>query len=171
MTEWSHVKPDQVKAGDARNSSSMARPSMYEFAGGDQAFLALAAAHHERCLADPELNHPFSHGVNPQHIERLAYYWAEVFGGPARYSQSQGGHSTMLGIHAGEGAGDDYGPRFVACFMQAADDARLPDDPDFRAGLRAYMEWAVREVLSYAPQGSEVPTGLPVPRWSWTGPE
>jgi len=28
---------------------------MYEFAGGDQAFLTLAAAHRERCLADPEL--------------------------------------------------------------------------------------------------------------------
>jgi hemoglobin len=77
----------------------------------------------------------------------------------------------MLGIHAGQGAGDDYGPRFVACFMQAADDAQLPDDPDFRAGLRAYMQSAVREVLSYAPHGAQVPRDLPVPRWSWTGPE
>ena len=59
------------------------RPSMFKFAGGDRAFLALAAAHHERCLQDSELNHPFSHGVNPEHVERLAYYWAEVFGGPA----------------------------------------------------------------------------------------
>lgn len=116
----------------------MRRPSMYEFAGGDPAFLALAAAHHERCLQDPELNHPFSHGVNPQHIERLAAYWAEVFGGPTLYSESHGGHSAMLGIHAGQGAGDDFGPRFVACFMQAADDALLPDDPDFRAALRSY---------------------------------
>jgi hemoglobin len=37
------------------------------------AFLALAAAHHARCLADPELNHPFSHpGQHPRHVERLA---------------------------------------------------------------------------------------------------
>jgi hemoglobin len=144
---------------------------MFEFAGGETAFLALAAAHHERCLQDPELNHPFSHGVNPHHIENLAAYWAEVFGGPARYSESLGGHSGMLGIHAGQGAGDDYGPRFVACFMQAADDAGLPDDPDFRAGLRSYMEWAVGEVLSYSPHGAHVPAALPVPRWSWNGRE
>ena len=146
------------------------RPSIFEFAGGDAAFLALAAAHHERCLQDPELNHPFSHGVNPEHIARLAAYWAEVFGGPARYSESHGGHSTMLGIHAGQGAGDDYGPRFVACFMQAADDAGLPDEPDFRAALRSYMEWATHDVISYAPSGSEVPAGLATPHWSWNGP-
>jgi hemoglobin len=142
---------------------------MFEFAGGDPAFLALAAATHERCLQDPELNHPFSHGLNPQHLERLAAYWAEVFGGPTRYSESYGGHSAMLGIHASTGAGDDYGSRFVACFLQAADDVGLPDDPEFRAGLRSYMEWATREVISYAPPGSRVPDGLPVPRWSWSG--
>ena len=144
---------------------------MFEFAGGRPAFLALASAHHERCLQDPELNHPFSQGVNPQHLERLADYWAEVLGGPARYSDSHGGQSAMLGIHAGKGAGDDFGPRFVACFMQAADDAHLPDDPDFRAGLRAYMEWAVKDVLSYTPPGSQVAEAQVVPRWSWKGRE
>jgi hemoglobin len=35
--------------------------------------------------------------------------------------------------------------------------------------LRAYMEWAVSGVLDYAPQGSEVPEGLPMPHWSWKG--
>ncbi len=149
----------------------MARPSVYEFAGGDAAFLALAAAHHERCLADAELNHPFSHGVNPAHIENLAFYWAEVFGGPARYSELHGGHSAMLDIHARQGAGEDYGPRFVACFVQAADDAKLPEDPDFRRALSSYMEWATREVLSDAAPESSVAADLPVPRWGWNGLE
>ena len=31
----------------------MPSPSIYEFAGGEPAFLALATAHHERCLQDP----------------------------------------------------------------------------------------------------------------------
>jgi hemoglobin len=30
------------------------RGRLYEFAGSDAAFLALARAHHARCLADPE---------------------------------------------------------------------------------------------------------------------
>ena len=147
----------------------MDRPSIYEFAGGEDAFLALAAAHHQRCLDDPELNHPFSHGVNPAHIENLAAYWAEVLGGPTRYSESLGGHSAMLSIHAGKGVGKEYGPRFVECFVRAADDAGLPEDPEFRAALRAYMEWAVGDVLQYAPLGTVAPGALSVPRWSWDG--
>jgi hemoglobin len=147
----------------------MSRPSLYEYAGDDAAFRALATAHHERCLADPVLNHPFSHPGHPEHIARLAGYWAEVFGGPPMYSASCGGHSAMLGIHANTGAEDDLGARFVTCFVQAADDAGLPADPEFRAALRAYMEWAVSEVLSYSPHDAKVPSGLPVPRWSWDG--
>jgi hemoglobin len=76
----------------------------------------------------------------------------------------------MLDIHAGTGAGDDFGERFVACFMEAADDARLPDDAEFRDALRAYMEWAVGEVVAYSPEGTQVPSGLPMRRWTWAGP-
>jgi len=145
------------------------QPSIFEFAGGEQAFLALATAHHERCLQDPVLNHPFSHPGHPDHVQRLASYWAEVFGGPARYSQSCGDQSAVLGIHAGTGAEDELGVRFVRCFVQAADDAGLPGDAEFRAALRAYMEWAVAQVMACSPRGSRVPDGLTVPRWSWDG--
>jgi hemoglobin len=149
----------------------MARPSIYEFAGGEQAFLALAAATHERCLQDPELNHPFSHHLDPHHTEHLAAYWAEVFGGPTRYSSVLGGHSGMLDIHAGEGAPEDMGTRFAACFMQALDDAQLPDDREFRTIMRRFIDAATDEVNSYAPAGTRVEPNLPMPRWSWEGPQ
>jgi hemoglobin len=143
---------------------------LFEFAGGEPAFLALATAHHERCLRDPELNHPFSHpGQHPQHVERLGAYWAEVMGGPPSYSESCGDHSAMLYMHSGNGDMSDLGRRFVDCFVHAADDAGLPADPEFRAALRGYMRWAVDEVLSYSPQNAVVPTGLPLPRWTWDG--
>jgi hemoglobin len=148
------------------------RPTLYEYAGGEGAILALAKAHHARCLADPELNHPFSHpDQHPQHVERLAAYWQEVLGGPPRYSQSCGDHSTVLTMHAGNGDLTDLGRRFVQCFVAAADDAGLPDDREFRAALRAYMEWAVDEVLSYGSEDAQVLTGLPMPRWTWAGLE
>jgi hemoglobin len=112
------------------------RPALFEFAGGEPAFLALAAAHHVRCLEDPELNHPFSHpDQHPQHVERLAAYWAEVMGGPPRYSQSCGDQSDVLRMHGGNGDMGDLGERFLNCFDGTLDDAELPADPAFRAAL------------------------------------
>ena len=146
------------------------RPSIYEVAGGQPAFQALTTAFHERCLADPELNHPFSHHTSPQHVDNLAAYWADVFGGPPAYSRLHGGHSAMLDIHAGQG-GASLGPRFVACFEQAMDDAELPAERELRSTLRAYIEWATDDVNSYAPAGSVVPRDHPMPHWSWDGLE
>jgi hemoglobin len=148
------------------------RPTLFEYAGGEAAFLALARAHHERCLADPELNHPVTHpDQHPQHVERLAAYWAEVLGGPPTFSRECSDHSAMLRLHAGNGEMDELGQRFVTCFMAAADDAGLPEDEQFRASLRGYMEWAVAEVLRYPGDPDDVPAALPMPRWSWDGPE
>jgi hemoglobin len=146
------------------------RPTIFEAAGGAPAFEALARAHHARCLADPVLEHPFSHGIDPDHVPHLAAYWGEVFGGPPAYSTAIGEQTRLLRIHAGTNAEADLGPRFVACFTAALDDAAIPPDPDLRHSMRSYMEWATADVMSYAPAGSEVPGGLAVPRWSWDGP-
>ena len=55
------------------------RPTLYEFAGGDAAFVALATAHHARCLQDPELNHPFSHpDQHPQGTSGVSAGWLSV---------------------------------------------------------------------------------------------
>jgi hemoglobin len=145
------------------------RPTLYDHAGGDAGLLRLAQAHHARCLADPELNHPFSHGGHAQHLERLAAYWGEVFGGPATYSQSCGSQTDVLVMHAGNGDMSDLGRRFVECFVAAADDAGLPADAEFRAALRAYMEWAMPAFIGYPDGGEAVPNGLAVPHWGWDG--
>jgi hypothetical protein len=104
------ISPSAAPANDVDSSGrrgtigGMARPSTYEYAGGAPAFLALATDFHARCLADPVLEHPFSHMGNPEHVQRLADYWGEVFGGPPIYSRSFGGHSAMLSLHANQGA-------------------------------------------------------------------
>ena len=147
----------------------MERPTIFEAAGGRDAFLRLARAHHQRCLDDPVLNHPFSHPGHPQHVERLAGYWAEVCGGPPAYTDAAGSHSAMLALHAGTQAQDDLGDRFLVCFVAALDDAGLPDVPELRAALRAYMQWAIRDVMAYSPADAVVPGAIPVPRWSWAG--
>ncbi len=146
------------------------RPSLYEHAGGDAAFVSLATAHHARCLADPELNHPFSHpDQNPAHVERLAAYWAEVMGGPPVFSQSYGTQLTVLHMHSGNGDITDLGRRFAECFVGALDDAGWPAEADFRAAVAAYIRWAVDDMLAYSPVDAAVPAERPMPRWSWDG--
>jgi hemoglobin len=145
------------------------RPSLYDVAGGAEALLRLSRPHNARCLADPELNHPFSHGGHPQHHERLAAYWGEVLGGPATYTQSMGTETDALAMHAGNGDMTDLGRRFVECFVLAMDDAALPDDAEFRAAMRGYMEWAVARFNAYPETPDAVPSGLSTPRWGWDG--
>ncbi len=146
------------------------RPTLYEFAGGERAFEPFAAALHARCLADPELNHPFSHpDQHPRHVERLAAYLAEAMGGPPRYSAECADQAHVVWLHSGNGDMSDLGRRFASCFMLAADDAGWPEDPEFRAAIRAYIEWAVDQVALSHPDDTDVPAGLPLPRWSWEG--
>jgi hemoglobin len=146
------------------------RPSVYEVVGGRPAFIRLASALTQRCLEDPVLNHPFSHMGDPQHVEHLASYFGEVFGGPAIYSETLGGHSAMLSMHASTGAEEDMANRFATCFIVAMDDADLPRDPELRKVMSDYITWAVGDVDVYSPVGSVVPEGLPLPQWSWVGP-
>jgi len=79
-------------------------------------------------------------------------------------------HGAMLRMHCGNGDLTDLGRRFVDCFVAAADDAGLPDDAEFRAALRAYMVWAVAEVLEHGEGDAGIVDDAPMPRWSWDGP-
>jgi len=49
----------------------------------------------------------------------------------------------------------------------AADDAELPDDPEFRAALVGYLEWETRLAQYNSQADAEVVTQAPVPRWGW----
>jgi hemoglobin len=50
---------------------------------------------------------------------------------------------------------------------QAADDAELPDDPEFRAALVGYLEWGTRLAMHNSQPGAAVVKHAPVPRWGW----
>jgi hemoglobin len=148
----------------------MEQPTIYDAVGGDETFLEVARAFHARALADPELNHPFSHPGHPQHVERLAAYWAEALGGPPTYSSEMSDETAMLRIHANNGMGEDYERRFHACFMAALDDVGVSDDPKLRTALSSYMAAALANVLQYSPKDAVVPDALAIPHWSWDGP-
>lgn len=144
--------------------------TIFEAAGGKQAFVDLAHAWHVRCLADPIVIHAFSHGFHPQHSERLAAYWAEALGGPPDYSSSMGSESGVIRMHSGNGQHQEMDERAKACFEQALDDAGLPNDPRLRSTLQAYFRWATTRMSSHPESADHVPEGLALAHWSWDGP-
>jgi hemoglobin len=143
-----------------------ATPTLYEWAGGAPAFSALTEAFYRRVLRD-ELLRPLFEGMEPTHPEHVATWLAEVFGGPARYTEELGGYPSMLARHRGLGITEPQRARWVQLIGAAADEAGLPDDPEFRSAFMAYVEWGTRIALANSQPGATPPPNAPVPRWGW----
>jgi len=143
--------------------------SVYEAAGGDAGLLALSRAWHERCLADPVMSHPFSHGGHPEHLERLAAYWAEALGGPPAYTGGLGDEAFVLRMHAGNGEHRDMDRRAVECFDAALADVGLTREP-LRTVLHDYFAWSTHRMAQHPDSPDTVPDGARLPHWSWAGP-
>lgn len=142
--------------------------TVYEAAGGTAGLIRLAAAWHERVLADEVVSHPFGHGVRPDHTERLAAYWAEALGGPATYSERYGDETFVVRLHCCDGPHEEMDQRAVDCFEEALDSVGLIDP--VRQVLRDYFAWATTTSMTrYQGAKDKIPDGLRIPRWSWAG--
>lgn len=144
--------------------------SIYDAAGGFDGVLKLAHAWHIRVLEDEVVSHAFSHGFHPQHTERLAAYWAEALGGPALYSDKYGDETSVVKTHSGNGIHEEMDERAIACFDLALDDTGLAGDDQLRAALHDYFVWATTTTMArYHRSADDVPNGLQIPKWSWSG--
>ena len=145
--------------------------SLFDAAGGRDGVYRLAAAWHERVLADEVVSHAFSHGFRPDHTERLAAYWVEALGGPTDYSDRYGDESSVVRLHSGNGLHEEMDLRAVACFEGALQDVGLTSDPRLAGVLRDYFAWATTTTMArYEASADDVPAGLTIPRWDWDGP-
>ena len=144
--------------------------TVYEAAGGNEGMRRLARAWHARVMKDEVVSHAFSHGLHPDHVERLAAYWGEALGGPASYSTTYGDEAAVVRIHSGNGPHDEMDRRAIECFDQALDDSGLADDDQLRQVLHDYFEWATTTTMArYQHSADDVPDGLEIPHWSWSG--
>src|SRR6187397_1456589 len=135
--------------------------TVFEAMGGAPAVLRLAHAWHERVMADEIVSHAFSHGYHPDHTERLAAYWGEALGGPARYSEAYGDETAVVRIHSGNGPHEEMDRRAIACFDQALVDAGLAGDDRLRQVLHDYFAWATTTTMArYHDSAADVPDGL-----------
>jgi hemoglobin len=144
--------------------------SLFDSAGGMVGLRRLAAAWHERVLADAIVAHAFSHGFAPDHTERLAAYWAEAIGGPAHYSSTYGGETSVVRLHSGNGPHDDMDRQAIECFDLALADVGWPIDQALGAALHDYFAWATNTTMNrYHHSADDVPDDLPIPHWSSKG--
>jgi hemoglobin len=142
-------------------------PTLYEWAGGREALARMINSFYDRVERDDLLSPFFPGGVSGTHREHVTTWWSEVFGGPADYTQSLGGYESMLAHHRGLNITPEQRFRFASLMSLAADDADLPDDPEFRAALVGYLEWGTRLAMHNSHDGADVVAHAPVPRWGW----
>jgi hemoglobin len=140
--------------------------TLYEWAGGQEAFERLTEAFYRTVREDDLLAPLFAH-MPPDHPEHVATWLAEVFGGPPRYSEEHGGYPHMLSKHIGLALREEQRARWVQLICRAADEAELPSDPEFRSAFVAYIEWGTRIALANSQPGADPPREAPVPRWGW----
>ncbi|MHB8532239.1 MAG: group II truncated hemoglobin [Solirubrobacteraceae bacterium] len=141
--------------------------TLYGWAGGHEAFVRMIDAFYDRVEGDELLSPLFPAGVSVEHRDHVVAWWCEVFGGPASYTEKLGGYERMLAKHRDLAITPEQRFRFVSLMSLAADDAALPDDPEFRSALLAYLEWGTRLALHNSQPGAAVAAHAPVPRWGW----
>lgn len=145
----------------------MAEPSIYDWIGGTSAIARWLNAFYDAVELDELLGPVFGGVVTVEHREHVTAWWAEVMGGPDRYTRELGGYQHMLAQHRGLAISGEQRLLFVTLLSAAADTAGLPDDPECRAALMGYAEWGTRlAVANSAPDAAPVPQA-PVPRWGW----
>lgn len=141
-------------------------PTLYEWAGGAEAFEKLTGVFYAKVLDDELVGPLFAH-MDPDHPRYVAMWLAEVFGGPARYSTERGGYHHMVGQHLGKHISEPQRRRWINLLLDAADEVGLPDDPEFRSAFVSYLEWGTRLARANSQPDAHPPTEAPMPHWGW----
>ena len=143
-------------------------PPLYEWAGDMKTFEALFARFYDKVLKDDLLREVFRH-MSPQHVEHVAHFVAEVFGGPKLYSGQDGGsHAGMIGRHIGKMLTEEKRQRWVYLLLQTADEVGLKSDPEFRSAFVGYIEWGTRlAVINSQLIENPLKESEPMPKWGW----
>ncbi len=129
-----------------------AEPTLFEWAGGLPALTRMTRLLYETHVPADDLLAPLFATMAPGQPEREAALLAEAFGGPA---------AGQDGAVARPSFTEPQRARWVSLASEAADEARLPADPAFRAALASYLEWRSRAADAAAPRWDWGPAGPP----------
>jgi hemoglobin len=151
-----------------------AAPTLYEWAGGLEALTRLTTHFYSAVVPNDEVLAPVFAAMPADHAQHVAFFLAEVLGGPSRYSREvageRGGHAHMVAHHLERRLTEQQRSRWVQQLLSSADAVGLPDDPEFRSAFVAYLEWGSRIAVINSAPGVPDPTPAPMPRWGWGVP-
>lgn len=141
-------------------------PTLYEWAGGMEIFEQLTDIFYRRVKDEPLLASLFE-DMAPDHARYVGHFIAEVFGGPSVYSDERGGHANMIMHHIGKRLTPEQRTRWAHLICECADEAGMPDDPEFRSAFVGYIEWGSRLALINSQPGADANPDSPMPVWNW----
>ena len=141
-------------------------PTLYDWVGGSAALESLFQRFYEHVKNDPLLA-PIFAAMAPAHHLHVAAFVAEVFSGPHTYSDAHGGHAAMIRKHLGKHLSEAQRKRWMALFLDTADELGVPTDPEFRSALVGYLEWGSRLAVMNSQPGAVAEDDVPMPKWGW----
>jgi hemoglobin len=143
-------------------------PTLYEWAGGIEAFEALFKKFYEKVTHDELLGEVFKN-MSSEHVRHVAHFVAEVFGGGKFYTAQDGGsHAQMIGKHIGKMLTEEKRQRWMQLLLQTADEVGMKSDPEFRSAFVGYIEWGTRlAVINSQLKENPITESEPMPKWGW----
>ncbi|WP_245401704.1 CDGSH iron-sulfur domain-containing protein [Nocardia albiluteola] len=142
-------------------------PTIFEWAGGVPALTRMTRLFYEKFVPADPLLAPLFAAMSADHAERVAKWLAEVFCGPRAYSRQYGGYERMLSQHIAKCLTEEQRSRWVSLLLQAAREAGLPNDPEFRSAFQSYLEWGSRLAVENSQSHAQPPQHMPIPHWDW----
>ena len=141
--------------------------TLYEHAGGDEPLHRLEELFYAKALSDPVLKDVFTERV-ATHVDHLTWFTAESFGGPDRFS-TEVGFQHIIDVHRHRKITDEQRDRFIALYLEALDEAGMPDDEPFREAVRQHVEFGARvaQQNSWAQTDADLHPIRAVPAWQW----
>jgi CDGSH-type Zn-finger protein/truncated hemoglobin YjbI len=143
------------------------QPTVFEWAGGLPALTRMTRIFYEKYIPQDPLLAPVFATMSDQHPQLVAAWLSEVFGGPKNYSEHLGGYVKMISQHLGKVLTEEKRTRWVQLLVMSANDAGLPNDPEFRSVLASYIEWGSRLAVENSQIGVTPPPHMPMPHWEW----
>jgi hemoglobin len=143
-------------------------PSLYTWAGGQEALEKLTAVFYAKVMKDELLEPVFRH-MSPEHSKHVAHFIGQVFGGPPVYTgEDKGSHANMVQHHIGKSLSEAQRRQWISLLLDSADEIGLANDPEFRSALVGYLEWGSRlAVINSNTEENPIKENEPMPRWGW----